>query len=168
MAQSPVLSRAQVASSPRKSSPLKSADSLSSSPRKSQFYDSESSFKSSTGSPLASHSRKRLQRHSKGSKPMGQSSRLSKTVPATVSPKRSTRHGNQMSTVTYNSKEPMATGLSPRKSSHLKSADSPSSLPRKSRFYRSESTFKPSTGSPLASHSRKRSRRQAAPTVFHF
>jgi hypothetical protein len=35
----------------------------------------------------------------------------------------------------------MATGLSPRKSSHLKSADSPSSLPRKSRFYRSESTI---------------------------
>jgi hypothetical protein len=89
-------------------------------------------------------------KHSKVSRPTRQSSRLSKTVPATVSPKRSTRHGNQMSTVTYNSKEPMATGLSPRKSSHLKSADSPSSLPRKSRFYRSESTFKPSTGSPIS------------------
>jgi hypothetical protein len=109
-------------------------------------------------------------KHSKVSRPTRQSSRLSKTVPATSSPRRSTRHGNQMSSVTYSpksspqktvtastfaspkkshsSKEPVATRPSPRQSSPLKSTDSLSSLPRKSQLYGSESSFKPSTGSP--------------------
>ena len=113
------------------------------------------------------------------SRPTRQSSRLSKTVPATSSPRRSTRHSNQMSSVmhspksspqktltasatfgspkkSHSSEEPMVTRSSPRKSSPLKSVDSLSSLPRKSQLYGSESSFKPSTGSPLASHSRKR------------